>query len=120
MNSDSDGDTYEAKVEYKYNPDGHERTGKKIAFGYTASSGSQFHREIYEALPVGTQVAGRYDPKNPDRAVLSYGVNNSILFILIFGAVWTFFTVGILAIFLVSESGAGSLVGNMLIYSTGR
>src|SRR5690606_19259656 len=80
VNSDSDGDTYEAKVEYTYNPDGHERTGKKIAFGYTASSGSAFHREIHDALPVGARVAVRYDPKNPDRAVLSYGVNNSILF----------------------------------------
>jgi len=120
VNSDSDGDTYQAQVEYAYSPDGYQRTGKQIAFGYTASSGRAFHREIHEALPVGTQVAVRYDPSKTDRAVLSYGVNNSILFILIFGAVWTFFTVGILSIFLLSERGAGSLLANMVIYSTGR
>ncbi len=120
VNSDSDGTTYEAKIEYRYNPDGYERTGKTIAFGYTGSSGQQFHREIYEALPVGAQVAVRYDPSSPDRATLSHGVNKSILFILIFGAVWTFFTVGIASIFLLSESGAGGLLDNMLIYSTGR
>ena len=120
VNSDSDGDTYEAKIEYKYNPDGYERTGKAIAFGYTASSGRQFHHEIYEALPVGAQVAVRYDPSKPDRAVLSYGVNRSILFIVIFGAIWTIFTVGIASLFFLSESGAGSLLDNILIYSSGR
>ncbi|MAW78853.1 MAG: hypothetical protein CMI63_01340 [Parvularcula sp.] len=117
VNSDSDGDTYEAKVEYKYAPDGYERIGKTIAFGYTASSGRQFHHEIYEALPVGAQVAVRYDPSKPDRAVLTHGVNRSILFILIFGLIWTVFTVGILSIFLLSEQGAGGLLDNMVIYS---
>ncbi len=120
VNSDSDGTTYRARIEYAYSPDGYQRTGKTIAFGYTASSGRQFHHEIYEALPVGAQVAVRYDPSNPDRAVLSHGVNRSILFILIFGAVWTIFTVGIASLFLLSESGANGLLQNMVIYSSGR
>ena len=120
VNSDSDGATYRAKVEYTYRPDHIERTGTNIAFGYTASSGEAYHREIYKALPVGTQVAVRYDPSKPDRAALSYGVNKSIIFMLIFGGVWTFFTLGMAAMFTISESGAGSLLSNMIIYSTGR
>ena len=119
-NSDSDGTTYNTKVEYTYNPDGYERTGETIAFGYTGSSGRQFHHEIYEALPVGAQVAVRYDPSNPERTALTHGVNKSIIFVLIFGAVWTFFTVGLAAMFAMSESGAGSMLANMVIYSSGR
>ena len=69
---------------------------------------------------MGAQVAVRYDPSKPDRAVLSYGVNRSILFIVIFGAIWTIFTVGIASLFFLSESGAGSLLDNILIYSSGR
>ncbi len=120
VNSDSDGDTYEAKVQYKYNPDGIERIGKSIAFGYMASSGRQFHREIHDALPVGAQVAVRYDPSRPDRAVLTHGINGSIIFILIFGTIWTVFTVGFVSLFLLGEQGAGGLVQNMVIYSSGR
>ncbi|MEZ5894385.1 MAG: DUF3592 domain-containing protein [Parvularculaceae bacterium] len=120
VSSDDDSTTYRAKVEYKYNPDGIERTGDKIAFGYAGSSSRKFHEEIYEALPVGTQVAVRYDPNNPDRAALSHGVNQSIIFMLIFGAVWTMFTLGMVAMFTLGEQGAGSLLANMTIYSTGR
>lgn len=120
VNSDSDGATYEAQVEYRYNPDGYERTGKTIAFGYTASSGERFHRELHMALPVGAQLAVRYDPGKPDRAALSYGVNKSILFILIFGAVWTFFTIGLAALFLMGDAGAGAMLANITIYSAPR
>ena len=120
VSSDDDGTTYRAKIEYAYNPDSYERTGKKIAFGYAGSSSRNFHHEIYEALPVGAQVAVRYDPSKPDRAVLSFGVNQSIKFLLIFGAVWTMFTLGMVALFWMSEQGATTLLGNMIIYSTGR
>jgi len=119
-NSDDDGDTYAAKVTYRYSPDGYERTGDRIAFGYTASSSRSFHQEIYDALPVGAQVAVRYDPEKPDRAALSYGVNQSIIFMLLFGGVWTVFTLGMVAMFMISESGAGSLLDNMIILSSGR
>ena len=120
INSDDDGTTYQAKVEYRYTPDMIERTGKTIAFGYSGSSGERFHREIYETLPVGAQVAVRYDPGKPDRAVLSYGVNRSIVLLLIFGSVWTMFTLGIASLTLLTEKGADGLIANMTIYSSGR
>ncbi len=119
VNSDSDGTTYRAKVRYSYNAAGRELTGDKIAFGYMGSSGETFHRQIHEALPVNAQVAVRYDPQKPERAVLSFGVNQSIVFLLIFGAVWTMFTVGFIAMFVLSNKGAGALLENFLIYSRG-
>jgi len=119
VNSDDDGTTYNVKVEYRYTPDNIERTGKTIAFGYSGSSGQNYHREIYDALTVGTQVAVRYDPSKPERAVLSHGVNRSIIFLLLFGAVWTMFTLGMASMLVLSESGANALLDNMVIYSSG-
>jgi hypothetical protein len=117
VNSDDDGTTYNVKVQYRYTPDNMERTGKTIAFGYSGSSGERYHREIYDALPVGAQVAVRYDPSKPDRAVLSHGVNRSIIFLLLFGGVWTIFTVGMAAMLMLSESGVNVLLSNMVVYS---
>ncbi len=118
--TDSDGDTtYRTKLSYTYNVLGRELTGEKIAFGYSGSSSQNFHREIYDALPVNSQVAVRYDPANPERAVLSFGINQSIIFLIIFGTVWTFFTLGMVAMFWISGQGAGGLLGNMIIYSRG-
>lgn len=119
VNADSEGDTYQAKISYAYNAMGRDLVGDKIAFGYSASSGEKFHREIYEALTVNTQVAVRYDPGKPERAVLAYGVNQSIRFLLIFGGVWTMFTLGMVAMFWMTGQGAEQLLGNMIIYSRG-
>lgn len=117
VSSDDDGTTYRAKISYSYNALGRELAGDKIAFGYSGSSSERFHREIYEALPVGAQVAVRYDPQKPERAALSFGVNQSIRFLLIFGAVWTIFTLGMVAMFWMAGEGADSLLANMIIYS---
>jgi len=114
-----DSTTYRAKVQYTYNVLGREIVGEKIAFGYSGSSSENFHRDIYNALPVNTQVAVRYDPNKPDRAVLSFGVNQSIKFLMIFGAVWTMFTVGMIAMFWMSGQGATTLLDNMIVYSKG-
>ena len=116
VDSDSDGTTYTAKIEYTYSPDGYQRTGKTIAFGYAGSSGRTFHREVQEALPVGAQVAVRYDPSKPDRAALSYGINRSIIFLLLFGGVWTVFTLGVAAMALLTEKGASKLLDHIIIY----
>lgn len=119
VDRDSEGDTYKTKISYSYNVLGQELTGKKIAFGYSGSSSEKFHRDIHNALPINTSVAVRYDPSDPSRAVLSYGVNQSIKFLLLFGAVWTMFTCGMIAMFWMSGQGADTLLGNMVIYSRG-
>ncbi|MEQ8178504.1 MAG: DUF3592 domain-containing protein [Amphiplicatus sp.] len=117
--TDDDGTTYRTKLRYAYNVAGRDYEGDKIAFGYSASSGRAFHREIYEALPAGSQVAVRYDESDPARAVLAFGVNQSILFLLIFGGVWTLFTLGMAAMFWLGEKGAGGLLQNIIIYARG-
>jgi len=119
VSHDDDSTTYRTKLTYKYNVLGRELTGKKIAFGYSGSSSENFHRDIYNALPVNTQVAVRYNPSNPERAVLSFGANQSIKFLMIFGAVWTMFTLGMVAMFWLSGQGATTLLENMIVYSKG-
>jgi len=118
--TDSDGDTtYRTELTYAYNVMGRELTGEKIAFGYSGSSSRNFHSEIYDALPANTQIAVRYNPADPERAVLSFGMNQSIIFLIIFGVVWTFFTLGMMSMFWLSAQGAGGLLGNIIIYARG-
>ena len=119
IDSDSDGTTYKTKVSYLYNVMGREIAGTKIAFGYAGSSSEQFHRDIYSALPVNTQVAVRYNPNKPDQAVLSFGVNQSIKFLILFGAVWCTFVFGLMTMMWMSGQGATTLLDNMIIYSKG-
>ena len=120
VSTDDEGSTtYRTKLTYDYNANGRMVTGEKIAFGYSGSSSENFHRDIYSALPISSQVAVRYDPADPERAVLSFGTNQSIKFLMIFGAVWTMFTLGMISMFWLSSQGATTLLDNMIIYSKG-
>ena len=114
--SDSDGTTYRAKVSYTYSVNGQEFTSERIAFGYSGSSGHGYHYDIHKELPVGTRLAVRYNPDKPEMAALSYGVNKSIIFLLVFGAVWLAFTGGMAYMMTLMESGGNSLIEHMLIY----
>src|SRR5262249_40435756 len=82
--SDSDGSTYEVKVEYTYTVAGHPYNGSRLAYGYTASGGRDAHEEIYAALKAAKSVDVRYDPENPASSALSFGMHRSILFVLAF------------------------------------
>jgi len=117
INSDDDGTTYRAEIKYSYSVLGQNYDGDHIAFGYSGSSARQFHRDLLDALPVGASIAVRYDPESPERAVLSHGMNKSILFLLIFGCTWTVFTLGIASLFFLSEGGANTLLSNITVYS---
>ena len=119
VDTDDDGTTYRTDLSYRYEIMGQEYVSKKIAFGYAGSSSRSFHRNIYDALPVSSQVAVRYDPSNPARAVISFGMHQSIIFLLIFGVTWTLFTTGMAAMFWLSGQGAGGLIDNMIIYTRG-
>lgn len=117
VDTDEDGTSYRTKLSYAYSVGGQSYANEKIAFGYAGSSARDFHRKIYDALPVGTSLAVRYDPDNPERAVLSHGMNKSILFLLIFGAIWTVFSLGIGSLFFLMGEGSNNLLANMIIYS---
>ena len=101
--SDSDGSTYRAEVAYFYTVSGHRHRGDRIAFGYSGSSGRSSHQEIADRLSSAKTVLVRYDPANPSRAVLSYGVNRSTVFLLVFGATWLLFVTGFTALWLTSS-----------------
>ncbi len=116
VDSDSDGTTYKVKLTYAYNVNGRDYEGERIAFGYAGSSSEKFHRDIHRAIRQGVQVAVRYDPNNPSRAVLSHGVNQSIIFVLMFGLVWTLFTGGMFAMAALGARGADRLLGTVVIY----
>ncbi|MCC7250114.1 MAG: DUF3592 domain-containing protein [Lysobacter sp.] len=91
-NGYSDGSTYLVKVRYGYSVAGRRYESDRIAFGYVRSSGLDSHRAIYEKLMLGDSVRVRYNPDDPAEATLAYGLNKSILTLLIFGAIWTVFT----------------------------
>ena len=116
VDSDSDGTTYRVRVSYEYEAAGLTRQGDRIAFGYAGSSGEKFHRSVYKTLPAETRLAVRYDPNDPDRSVLSFGVNQSIIFMLIFGVIWTVFTLGFCALMFLDSVAPSTLVSNIVVY----
>ncbi len=116
--TDSDGDTtYEAKISYKYNIIGASYNSKQVAFGMGGSSNRKLHYEIVNALPVGTKVAVRYNPDKPNEATLAHGNNQSLIFLFIFGAIWTFFSLGFMALMSMSNAGAENLLQTITIYN---
>ncbi len=101
--SDSDGTTYKVDVQYSYTVAGTRHTGDRIAFGYSGSSGRTAHQEIADRLSGAKTVLVRYDPALPSRAVLSYGLNRSTIFLLVFGATWLLFVTGFTALWMTSS-----------------
>ena len=118
VSTGEDGTTYRAEIDYAYSVGGQDYRHDKIAFGYAGSSAEKFHRDVYDALTVNTRIlAVRYDPNEPSRAVLSYGVNRSIIALMVFGAIWTLFCAGFIVLLLMNSQGADMLLKNVLIYS---
>jgi hypothetical protein len=93
-NSDSDGSTYEVKVQYTYTVDGVAYEGSRLAFGYAASSGKDAHDEIHRKLKEAKTVAVRYDPSDPSVSCLSFGLHRSIQLTLAFAVTWLAFVFG--------------------------
>jgi len=107
---DSDGSTYETQVEYGYTVAGSHYKGTRIAFGYAGSSGRRAHQEIADRLIDAKTVLVRYDPSDASRAVLSYGINRSTIFMFVFGVTWLLFISGLTALtVLMARSDAGVL-----------
>jgi hypothetical protein len=102
--SDSEGgSTYRAEVTYSYTVRGRNHLGDRIAFGYSGSSGRTAHQEIADRLSSAKTVRVRYDPADPSRAVLSYGLNRSTIFLLVFGSTWLLFVTGFTVLWMTSS-----------------
>ena len=113
--SDSDGSTYHTKVRYAYRVAGVDYTSERIAFGYMASSGHEMHRAVYDRLMQGNSVRVRYNPRDPAQSALVGGLNKSILFVLIFGAIWTGFTLGLFLLMYLTGSGDQTMLEQLIV-----
>lgn len=115
--SDSDGgSTWRAEIKYEYETNGRALVGERVAFGYSGSSSRSYHEGIAAALPVGAHVGVRVSPDDPSRATLATGMNMSIIFLAIFGTIWTIFSAGIWMLFALSGGGADKLLSTVIIY----
>jgi hypothetical protein len=92
--SDSDGTSYEVKVQYTYIVGGVAYQGSRLAFGYGGNSGRKTHEEIYQKLREAKTVAARYNPSDPSVSCLSFGLHRSILLTLAFAITWLLFVIG--------------------------
>ena len=113
--SDSDGTTYRVVARYAYTVAGTDYMSERIAFGYTASSGHDMHRALYDRVMSGESVRVRYNPLDPAEAALAGGFNKSTLFLLIFGGVWTIFTLGMFLLMRLTGSADGGMLEQLLV-----
>lgn len=114
--SDSDGGTtYQVKVRYVYTVAGRNLVSERLAYGYAGSSGRTSHQAIYDKLTRGESVQVRYNPEDPADAVLAYGLNNSTLMLMVFGVVWTMFTVGMLVLTRIGNAVDTQLIERLIV-----
>ena len=113
-NADGESTTYKVEVRYRYRVKGRKYAHDKLAFGYTASSGLSAHREILSRLENARSVTVRYDPMDPQTAVLSYGVHRSIQFVIAFAITWILFVVGFTVIWWVASNNDSVLLQNLI------
>lgn len=115
QDSDSDGTTYRVKVRYAYTVGSYDFQSDRIAFGYMGSSGRASHQAIYDKLMRGETVRVRYDPADHTQAALVFGLNNSTLMLIIFGTVWTMFTLGLMLLFWIGSRPDALLVERLIV-----
>lgn len=88
--------TYRLQVRYRYRVGGQDFESSRFAFGYEGSMGGlENYQQIIQKLDQGRRVRVYYDSQHPDQAVLSHGLNRGSLVLLVFGSIWTVFTVGL-------------------------
>lgn len=113
--SDSDGSTWRVEVLYRYRVAGVEHASERLAFGYAGSSARQTHQAILDKLMGGDTVLVRYDRDDPAEAALVYGLHQSTVFMLIFGGVWTMFTLGLFSLFFLSGRPDTALLERLIV-----
>jgi hypothetical protein len=113
--SDSDGTTYEVKVRYTYTVDGVAYEGKRLAFGYSASSGREAHDEIFQKLSTAKAVDVRDDSADPAVSCLSFGLHRSIQIGLAFSLMWLAFVFGFTIVVWLFAQGDSILLKNLSV-----
>jgi hypothetical protein len=82
----NEGSSYFTHVKYSYTVSGKSYPGDRIAFGYTGSWWQKPNQKIADRLSSARTVLVRYDPDKPSMAVLSCGLNGSIVQTLLIGS----------------------------------
>ena len=81
---DTDGCSYEAKIEYNYSYKNRDYTSSKIAFGYLGNSFKFLSKRIYKRFAYGSIPMIYVNPRNPKLAVLLAGIRPFHLFNIVF------------------------------------
>ncbi len=81
------GSSYFTHIDYRYTVAGKSYKGDRIAFGYSGSWWRRPNQKIADRLSSAKTVMVRYDPDKPSMAVLSYGLNGSMVRTLFIG-IW--------------------------------
>jgi hypothetical protein len=115
VEDDSDGSTYHVAVKYAYLVNGSRYESDRLAYGYSASSGRRSHQAILDKLMRGETVRVHYNPAKPSEAALAYGLNHSTLVVLMFGAIWTIFTLGLFALFVINSVSDTRLIDRLFV-----
>jgi hypothetical protein len=111
--SDSDGSTYEVKVQYTYTVAGVAYEGSRLAFGYGGSGERDSHDEIYQRLKEAKTVFARYNPGDPSESCLSFGLHRSIQVKLAFAVTWLLLASGFTLLFWLSSRRDTLLLDNL-------
>ena len=80
---DSAGTIYQLQVDYSYEVSGQNYHGQRLAFGYSKSSRYDEHQPLYNKLSKAKTVLVRYNPVNPSESVLTYGVSEYIIYLMV-------------------------------------
>lgn len=84
---------YSAEIHYRYRVGNRDYQGERVSFGGVSSdSWGCAARSITREYPGGRSVSVRYDPRNPERAVLEPGISIGLLVanLIVWGLAWGF------------------------------
>ncbi len=109
--------TYRLQVRYRYRVGGQDFESSRFAFGYEGSRGDlENHQRILQKLHQGHRVTVYYDPQDPRQAVLSHGLNRGSLVLLVFGGVWTLFTLGLAVLLWMSRGVDQAILQHLQVF----
>ncbi len=90
VNESSESVTEKVHISYTYNIAGKTYTSSQIAAGYS-SNNVEDHRNLFEVLKSARKILVFVNPKNPCKAVVVKGTNNSMIFLFLFSIMWNSF-----------------------------
>lgn len=94
--SDTDGTSYEARIEFAYNVDGRSYVGDSLRVGFPFNASKRWAASMVSRYPRARGVEVAVDPANPAVAVLEPGKKSHIFALLVGSGVLTVVGLGLL------------------------